>query len=170
MLPSSSIPMVMKSGHHYLRLTPLVGLGIAGWIGCLGSTLAQGSGRYRLEGGSVDGGGGRIRGGVYEFRGIIGQPEAGGLQGGRFRLEGGLAGGLTVVRTPGAPFLRIRRQGADRVILSWPVDATGFVLESCADPAGKVWAEEEGPVGLLDGEHAVTVSAMGMKCFRLRSR
>lgn len=160
----------MRSGHPPFLLALTVGLLIAGCLGSVGRALAQSAGRYRLESWSVDGGGGSARGGAYGLQGTMGQPEAGGLRGGRFRLEGGLAGGLSVIQTPGAPALRIRRAGPDRVMLSWPVEATGFVLESCADPAGRVWSEERGPVIVVAGEQTVTVSAMGMKCFRLRSR
>ena len=53
-------------------------------------SYAQTAGDYDLTWSTVDGGGGTFStGGTYELGGTIGQPDAGGLSGGTYTLEGG---------------------------------------------------------------------------------
>ena len=58
---------------------------------------------YSLSWWTVDNGGGTSNGGKYQLSGTIGQPEAGALSGGDYRLEGGFWGGVSGV----APFQRV---------------------------------------------------------------
>lgn len=57
----------------------------------IGTALAAGG--YDLPWYTVDGGGGTSSGGGYALSGIIGQPDAGLIQGGDFTLGGGAWGG-----------------------------------------------------------------------------
>jgi hypothetical protein len=56
-------------------------------------TLAQSGGDYGISWWTVDGGGGALLGsgapGIYTLTGTSGQPDAGGLAGGGYTLEGG---------------------------------------------------------------------------------
>ncbi len=69
-----------------------------------GIALAQGgpepqAGPFDLSWWTVDAGGGGSSGGPYALTGVIGQPDAEALSGGRYRLAGGwLAGGAAVLR------------------------------------------------------------------------
>lgn len=83
---------------------------------------------YSIDWHTVDGGGGVSTGGVYSVSGTIGQPDAGRMSGGNFVLEGGFWGVIAAIQTPGAPFLSIFRTNGS-VIVSWPLPATGWVLE-----------------------------------------
>ena len=58
---------------------------------------------YSLPWWTSDSGGGTSNGGKYQLSGTIGQPEAGALSGGDYRLEGGFWGGVSGV----APFQRV---------------------------------------------------------------
>lgn len=51
---------------------------------------------YTLPWWTVDSGGGDSSGGGYSLSGTIGQPDAGALTGGNYRLEGGFWGGTGV--------------------------------------------------------------------------
>src|SRR5687767_11599446 len=81
---------------------------------------------------SIDGGGGTSSGGSYTLIGTIGQPDAGTLSGGDYVLEGGFLSGIYVIQTLDAPLLAIQKSGTNAV-LSWPVDALGFLLEETSD-------------------------------------
>ncbi len=64
-------------------------------LACLGLLLAAGEvlsapGVLTLPAWTVDSGGGRSQGGSFALSGSIGQPDAGPLQGGNYRLYGGL--------------------------------------------------------------------------------
>ena len=59
----------------------------------LGTGVAVAAGGYDLSWWTVDGGGGDSRGGAYALSGTLGQPDAGTLTGGRYRLGGGFWGG-----------------------------------------------------------------------------
>ncbi|MEO1366197.1 MAG: hypothetical protein AAFX50_03390 [Acidobacteriota bacterium] len=63
----------------------LAGLAAAG-------LAAAGSG-LRVQPLSIDGGGGRSAGGDFVLHGVVGQPDAGALSGGGFRIEGGVLPG-----------------------------------------------------------------------------
>jgi len=83
---------------------------------------------YTLDWFTIDGGGGTSTGGVYSVSGTIGQPDAGAMSGGHYTLTSGFWGVLAAVQTKGAPYLTITRSN-NTVIVSWPLPATGWVLE-----------------------------------------
>lgn len=87
-------------------------------------------GQYSIDWYSVDGGGGTSTGGVYTVSGTIGQPDAGTLTGGNFTLQGGFWGVVSAVQTTGAPWLTITRTQTNSVLVSWPLPADGWVLET----------------------------------------
>ena len=59
----------------------------------LGTGVAVAAGSYDLSWWTVDGGGGDSSGGDYMLSGTLGQPDAGALTGGGYRLGGGYWGG-----------------------------------------------------------------------------
>jgi hypothetical protein len=99
---------------------------MAGLMSLASAALAQ---SYSIDWHSIDGGGGTSTGGVYSVSGTIGQPDAGPMRGGNYTLEGGFWGVIAAVQTPGAPLLTIVRSNIT-VIVSWPLPATGWVLEA----------------------------------------
>jgi hypothetical protein len=86
-------------------------------------------GQYSLDWSTIDGGGGTSTGGVYSVTGTIGQPDAGQMSGGNYSVDGGFWGLIAAVQTPGAPYLTVTRSN-NAVIVSWPLPAEGWVLES----------------------------------------
>jgi len=130
---------------------------------------AQSGGQFDLSLSTIDGGGGTSSGGQFALNGTIGQPDAGALTGGSFKLEGGFWSGITVQQTPGAPLLKIKLIGGGMAVISWPASATGFTLEesvSVAQPNS--WSATPYSVTDTATEHTVTVSAVGVKCYRLK--
>ena len=130
---------------------------------------AQSGGQFDLWS-TIDGGGGTSSGGQFALSGAIGQPDAGALTGGNFKLEGGFWSGITVQQTLGAPLLRIKLLGNGQVILSWPVNASGFAIEETTN-ASQSYSWTATPQSVVDTatEHTVTVPANGLvKCYRLK--
>ncbi len=66
---------------------------VLGLLLLVGSVVVWAAGGYDLSWWTVDGGGGRSSGGAYTLRGTVGQPDAGEMTGGSFRLVGGFWGG-----------------------------------------------------------------------------
>jgi hypothetical protein len=86
--------------------------------------------QYSIDWSTIDGGGGTSTGGVYSVGGTIGQPDAGAMSGGNYTLQGGFWGVIAAVQTPGAPLLSIFRTTTNTVVVTWPLPATGWVLEA----------------------------------------
>ncbi len=137
---------------------------------CLaGRTSAQSGGQFDLSWSTIDGGGGVSSGGQFQLSGTVGQPDAGTLAGGTFKLEGGFWSGITVLQTPGAPVLKIRLVSPEKVVISWPVNVTGFTLEECTMSAKAGWDATKEPIVDTATEHTVTIPGAGViKCFRLK--
>jgi len=130
---------------------------------------AQSGGKFDLRWSTVDGGGAMSAGGKFLMTGTVGQPDAGALAGGQFKLEGGFWSGVAVVQTPGAPFLKIKLLGNGQAVISWPVTVTGFTLEEAPAVSNTPWNNTPQSVVDTAAEHAVTVPANGiMKVFRLK--
>jgi hypothetical protein len=62
----------------------------------LGGVLILAQGGYGLSWWTVDDGGGKMNGGSYTMQGTVGQPDAGTMSGGTYRLGGGFWGGEVV--------------------------------------------------------------------------
>jgi hypothetical protein len=119
---------------------------------------------------SIDGGGGTSAGGQFSVSGTIGQPDAGALSGGVFKLEGGFWSGIRVLQMPDAPVLKIQLTPGGLAIISWPLNANGFQLEETTTLAqANSWTPTLQPVVNTGTDHTVTVpAAAGYKCFRLK--
>lgn len=120
--------------------------------------------------GTSDGGGiTQAGGGNFSLAATVGQRNAAVSRGGSYLLESGFWHGITVVETPGAPKLRIRLEPGPLAVLSWPADATGFVLEETTNVAGGPWIATRATPVVVGAERSVSVSAAGViKCYRLR--
>jgi len=130
---------------------------------------AQSGGNFNLKWSTVDGGGGLSTGGKFLMTGTVGQPDAGTLAGGQFKLEGGFWSGVAVVQTPGAPLLKIKPIGNGWAVISWPLTVTGFTLEEATAVSNTSWNNTLQSVVDTAAEHTVTVPANGvMKVFRLK--
>jgi len=130
---------------------------------------AQSGGQFDLSWSTIDGGGAST-GGRFALSGTVGQPDAGTLTGGSFKLEGGFWSGITLVQKPGAPILKIKLISGGLAIISWPVNVTGFMLEECPALNSGVWTTTLQSVADTATEHTVTVPASGLiKCYRLNN-
>jgi hypothetical protein len=121
------------------------GLGLAALLGAA-QALAQ---NYSVGWHSIDGGGNTSTGGAYAISGTIGQPDAGKMSGGGYALDGGF---WSILLKDGPPSLRIRQQ-AGQLVLSWPADATGVVVQSATQlaPGSADWSNLAGnPVRVGD--------------------
>ncbi len=110
--------------------------------------------QFALNWFTTDGGGGTSTGGAYALSGTIGQPDAGKLTGGNYTLAGGFWG----VIQQGGPPLKIKTR-AGQLVLSWPVDAAGVVVQSATQlaPGGADWATFEGNPAQVGDEFELTI-------------
>ena len=90
-------------------------------------------------------GGGTSSGGTYSVGGTIGQPDASGaMSGGNYSMTGGFWS-LCAVQTPGAPRLTISVQ-ENKAIVSWPVTASGWTLQTNNNLATSAWGNYLGTI------------------------
>jgi hypothetical protein len=107
-------------------------------------------------------------GGQFALNGTIGQPDAGALTGGNFKLEGGFWSGVQVLQVTGAPILTITLVGTNAIV-SWPLNVTGFALQETPSLTAPLWTSTPHKIVDTATEHTVTVPAAGViKCFRLK--
>ena len=137
----------------------------------IGFRLSASAQQYSLDWHSIGGGGGQSAGGVYSVSGTVGQSAAGALAGGAFTLESGFWSMVAVVPTPDAPALAVALI-KETVVLSWPLTATGFVLEQTALVPGDSKSWTQVPAGSYR-TNDVNLSAVfpvlpGCQFFRLR--
>lgn len=120
--------------------------------------------------GTSDGGGiTQAGGGKFSLAGTVGQHSAVISEGGAYRMESGFWHGVTVLQTPGAPQLRIRLEPGPVAVISWPADATGFVLEETTNVGSGIWGTTRATSVVVGAERSVSVPANGVvKCYRLR--
>jgi hypothetical protein len=138
-------------------------------LSLLAATAVTRAQNYSLESWTVDGGGSISSNGQYRLTGTIGQPDAGKLAGGSYKLEGGFWSSLTLQQTPGAPILKINHLGNGFAVLSWPVSVSAFTLEEATAVSGVPWSAAPQTVVDTATEHTVTVPAAGvMKWYRLK--
>ena len=130
---------------------------------------AEAGGRFAISSPTFTPGGDTLQGGRFSLRAAIGQHDAGSLRGGDYSLEGGFLHGIRVEQSPRAPQLKIRLAGRGQAVLSWPVDAEGWILEETDALNHGKWKAVLAEVSDTATEHTVTVPAAGvMKCYRLR--
>lgn len=115
--------------------------------GFLALAISISSGQpYSIDWFKISGGGGTGAGGTYRVSSTIGQSEAGAaMSGGRYSVVGGFWSPISVVQTPGAPLLSITYAGT-QAIVSWPLAATGWTLQTNGSPARAPWGDYLGPI------------------------
>jgi len=104
---------------------------------------------YSISWYKIAGGGGTSAGTngsiVYSLNGTIGQQDASTeLSGGTYSLTGGFWS-LFAVQTPGAPLLTITRAN-NQAIVSWPISATGWTLQTNSNLGTTNWVNYGGTV------------------------
>jgi len=107
----------------------------------------------------------------FQLTGTVGQGQAGPVSVSadqRFSLESGFWSGITVIQTPEAPHLSIRGGRPGTVVISWPIETTGYVLEETENLTRPNWKTMLLRIVDTETEHTVTVPIGGMRCFRLR--
>jgi hypothetical protein len=87
---------------------------------------------YSIDVSRLGGGGGTSTGGVYLVSGTLGQPDAGTMNGGVYKLDGGFWSLVSVVPTPGAPTLTLTLTETNTVVVSWPSSSQGWLIERTA--------------------------------------
>ena len=118
------------------------------------------------------GGGGTSAGGAFTVRGKLGEPSPAGtvLSGDAFTVSGGFVSLITVVLTPEAPKLTLKRTATGYEI-SWPLPAEGFVLEetsALASSGSSNWTNSIVSPTDLDGRRFINLPPNGVRrYFRL---
>jgi len=97
------------------------------------------SSRFTVDWFTVDGGGGFSAGDRFSVHGTIGQPDAGGLFGTRFAVQGGFWVLPVLVQTPGAPTLHITNAAPGWATIWWTPPTPGFTLQSTDSLAPTNW-------------------------------
>jgi len=111
-------------------------------IGLVLSAVAQ---NFAIDWFKIAGGGGISTNGQFSVNGTVGQPDASGPStGGSFSVTGGFWA-LYAVQTAGAPLLSITLAG-NHAIVSWPVSATGWTLQTNSNIGTTNWVNYGGTV------------------------
>lgn len=120
---------------------------------------------YSIDWHKIAGGGGTSTNGQYALSGTIGQHDASpASSGGQYTVTGGYWSLVNIVQTPGAPLLTISYT-ANQAIISWPVSATGWTLQTNRDLLTTNWGDYTGPI---INNTATNSPASGNLFFRLR--
>jgi hypothetical protein len=126
-----------------------------------GISFAQ---QYSIDWYKISGGGGTSSNGQYIVSGTIGQHDASGaMTGGNYSVTGGFWS-LFAVQTPGAPLLTITYSG-NQAIVSWPLSATGWTLQTNNNLATGTWGNY---AGAIVNNSATNSPPTGTLFFRLR--
>ena len=100
---------------------------------------------YTIDWHKIAGGGGTSTNGQYSLSGTIGQPDASiAMTGGNYTLTGGFWA-IYAVQTPGAPLLTIVYSN-NQAIVSWPLSATGWMLQTNGNVGTTNWVNYGGAV------------------------
>ena len=160
----AALPCKRGSAFPYLVL--------CAWFVLAGTVMPLLAQNYSVDWFTIDGGGGTSTGGAYSVSGTIGQPDAGQMSGGPYALAGGFWSLINVIQTPGAPFLSAV-QANGTVTISWPLPATGFVLDEtpglAASPSTILWTPTSRPYQTNATHIFITVpTPAGATFYRLR--
>ena len=103
--------------------------------------VAASTGNVALDWWTI-GSGGTCTSAVYAVSGTFGHFNAGKMSGGTCTLEGGFWSIVAALQTPGAPLLSVALADGE-VMVSWPVTATGWVLDQATTLTGATipWAQ-----------------------------
>jgi hypothetical protein len=100
---------------------------------------------YSIDWYKIAGGGGTSTNAQYSITGTIGQPDAAGPSiGGSYSVTGGFWS-LVAVQTYGAPLLTITISG-NQAVVSWPVSASGWTLQTNGNVGTANWVNYGGTV------------------------
>src|ERR1043166_2743756 len=133
---------------------------------CAAAGYAQ---SYSIDWFTIDGGGGRSTGGVYNVTGTIGQPDAGHMSGGSYTLDGGFWGIIAPVQTPNAPSHRVAVTQTNTVLIAWPAPSTGFVLQQNQTLSPGNWTTVTNSPATVGDEQQVIISPpAGNNFYRLQ--
>ncbi len=139
---------------------------------CLALLLCQRASAqsYSIDWYKIAGGGGTSTGGTYQVSGTIGQPDAGGpMTGGNYSLTGGFWALVSVVQTPGAPWLTITlNPQLSTVTVSWP-NTGSYTLQQNSNLANTPgWTTSGYTITPNNGTNSITISSpTGSQFFRL---
>jgi hypothetical protein len=123
---------------------------------------------YAIDWYSIDGGGGGSTNSQFALSGTIGQPDAGHMSGGAFKLDGGFWGIVAAVQTPGGPLLRVVLTGTNTVVVAWPNASTGFSLQQNGALGTVNWTGVTNPISVVGSENQIIVAPpAGNRFYRL---
>lgn len=160
----SAVGRTARYGAHYRRIALMLGFAAI----LLANSQSRGQG-YMLDWWDIDAGG-TSSGGIYTLSGAIGQPDAGTLSGGLYTLNGGFWGTVTLAQTPATqPRLTITLTPTNTVVLTWPSQPAGFVVQHITDINSSNWSDA-GLTPVDDGTTSTVVlpSALGTYFYRLK--
>ena len=133
--------------------------------------MAQAQTTTNIDWFKVAGGGGTSIGDTYQISGTIGQHDAGGpMAGGNYALTGGFWS-IYALQTPGAPMLAVTLTNSNRVVVSWSLSATNFVLVQNTNlTATTNWVPSGYPITTNGGIESITITSPppGNLFFRLK--
>jgi hypothetical protein len=90
------------------------------------------------------------------------------MAGGDFILTGGFWSLLSAVQTPGAPLLTITLTATNTAVVSWPLSATGFLLQQNSSLHSTNWMPVPGPFATNGESQQIIIShPQGQRYFRL---
>ena len=101
-------------------------LGLSASLSIAADPSVSGGNSFSLIG-KPNGGGGVSGGGTFTLQSAIGEPTAGRLTGGNYRLQGGFIGVLIGETIGGDAVLMVTRNTQGQVVLTW--EAAGYALE-----------------------------------------
>jgi hypothetical protein len=126
---------------------------------------ANGQG-YTVDWYTVDGGGGTSANGLYTVTGTIGQPDAGAMTDGYYRVDSGFWSLIAPGAPLGAPVLTITLAGGN-VIVEWPVEFSGFGLQGNGVLGTANWVYLTNAPTEADGRWQIALPATGKQFYRL---
>ncbi|HUR46749.1 MAG TPA: tandem-95 repeat protein, partial [Candidatus Saccharimonadales bacterium] len=95
---------------------------------------------------------------------VIVQDNGGTANGGQNSVTNTFA---VTVQVVAAPQLRIARAGTGRILVAWPTNYSGFVLQSCSTLGTGTWADWVTNPQIVGNEYVVTNAVSGAQYFRL---
>ena len=156
-------PRQRAAGGMLARLARLARAALAGSL-LTPALFAEslGGGSYSLTGGPVTGGG-QSGGGTFAVAGTAGNTSVDVSKGGDFQVTGGLIG---VAVVPGDFALTIGFAPDGQILISWPAEASGYVLEST--PTVGEFANWQPVTPPPAGNTHTTPNDQALRFFRLR--